>query len=97
MVTISEPEIANIETTPIEAVSNDSALKNQVDSWKIIDLTMDSDIEEVEHENEKRDNNMSLDLTIEKSSQMTNDSNDDVVMDEQSNLVIDEGILPDDG
>ena len=58
---------------------------------------MDSDIEEVEHENEKRDNNMSLDLTIEKSSQMTNDSNADVVMDEQSNLVIDEGILPDDG
>lgn len=58
---------------------------------------MDSDIEEVEHENEKRDNNMSLDLTIKKSSQMTNDSNDDVVMDEQSNLVIDEGILPDDG
>ena len=97
MVTISEPEIANIETTPIEAVSNDSAFKNQVDSWKIIDLTMDSDIEEVEHENEKRDNNMSLDLTIKKSSQMTNDSNDDVVMDEQSNLVIDEGILPDDG
>ena len=58
---------------------------------------MDSDIGEVEHENEKRDNNMPLDLAIEKSSQMTNDSNDDVVMDEQSNLVIDEGILPDDG
>ena len=32
VVTISEPEIANIETTPIEAVSNDSAFKNQVDS-----------------------------------------------------------------
>ena len=58
---------------------------------------MDSDIEEVEHENEKRDNNMPLDLTIEKSSQMTNDSNDDVIMNEQSNLVIGEGVLPDDG
>lgn len=41
---------------------------------------MDNDIEKVEHKNEKP-----LDLTTEKLSQMTNDSNDDVVTDQQSN------------